>query len=188
VPALTASPLYPLVRPPVSPVRALRLMPPPYREKGGCPSPCRHVITLLIKKPTPSRPWFRLRACQATTEPPAGAIDGNRGELRVWPAARQTELASTLPCLYSSSPTIPRPLHRAPPPVSQSRRPAGRRRPPRRPSPCPNQAKESTPKDPRVDPRPRPAGPGRRFAGIWPDRHRTVLGNRIAKFQIFLRA
>jgi Tfp pilus assembly protein FimV len=89
-------------------------MPPPYREKGGCPSPCRHVITLLIKKPTPSRPWFRLRACQATTEPPAGAIDGNRGELRVWPAARQTELASTLPCLYSSSPTIPRPLHRAP--------------------------------------------------------------------------
>jgi hypothetical protein len=36
--------------------------------------------------------------------------------------------------------------------------------------------------------RPRPAGPGRRFAGIWPDHRRPVLGDCIAESQFFLRA
>jgi hypothetical protein len=44
------------------------------------------------------------------------------------------------------------------------------------------------PQDLRVVPRLRPAGPGQRFAGIWSDRRRPVLGDHIVKSQIFLRA
>jgi hypothetical protein len=53
-------------------------------------------------------------------------------------------------------------------------------------APCPNRARESSPRGPRSIPRPRPAGPGRRFAGIWPDRHLSVPGDDIARFAIFL--
>jgi hypothetical protein len=35
---------------------------------------------------------------------------------------------------------------------------------------------------------PRPAGPGRLFAGIWPDRRRPVPEDYIAKSRVFLRA
>jgi hypothetical protein len=62
---------------------------------------------LLVKNTTAPRPLSRLHACQATAEPPAGAIEGSRGELRVRSAAHQTELASTFPSTYSSSPTLP---------------------------------------------------------------------------------
>jgi hypothetical protein len=137
----------------------------------------------LVKNRTPPRPLSCLRSCTVqTTEPPASAIEGSRGELRVRPAAHQIDLSPTFPCTYSSSPTYP------PPPQSRhlagtavkAATAAGRRRPPRRPSPCPNQAQESTPRDPRVVPRPRPAGPSRLFAGIWPDRRRPVPRDPIA--------
>jgi hypothetical protein len=36
--------------------------------------------------------------------------------------------------------------------------------------------------------RPLSAGPGRRFAGVWPDRRRPVLEDHIARDQVFLRA
>jgi hypothetical protein len=39
---------------------------------------------------------------------------------------------------------------------------------------APKQARELSPGTPQVALRPRQAGPGRRFAGIWPDRRRPV--------------
>jgi hypothetical protein len=41
---------------------------------------------------------------------------------------------------------------------------------PRRPPPHPKRAQESVPRDPGTLPRSCPSGPGRRLAGIWPDR------------------
>jgi hypothetical protein len=72
-------------------------------------------------------------------------------------------------------------------PAQWSRRPsplAANAPPPRRPSPYPNPAPESIPRDPRVVHRPRPAGPGRRFAGIWPDRRRPAPRDPIASPQV----
>jgi hypothetical protein len=52
----------------------------------------------------------------------------------------------------------------------------------------PNLRSKSSLGTPLVALRPRPAGPGRRFAGIWQDRRRPVPEGYIARYQVFLRA
>jgi hypothetical protein len=56
---------------------------------------------------------------------------------------------------------------------------------PRRPSPYPIQPPESAPWDLGTLPRPCPAGPGRRLAGIWPDRRCLAAKDHIAKRNFF---
>jgi hypothetical protein len=91
-----------------SPVRARRPMPLAVpRVKSGVLHPAGTSSPLLVKNRTTPLPLSRLRSCHATAESPAGAIEGSRGELRVRPAAHQTELSSSFPCTYSSSPTLP---------------------------------------------------------------------------------
>jgi hypothetical protein len=51
----------------------------------------------------------------------------------------------------------------------------------------PVRAWKSSPRDPQAIPRPRPAGHGRRFARIWPDRRRPVPGDPIASPNFFPR-
>jgi hypothetical protein len=58
---------------------------------------------------------------------------------------------------------------------------------PRRPLPRPNQPSESAPWDPRPLPRPCLAGPGRRLAGIWPDRRCPAAQGRHCKEKILSR-
>jgi hypothetical protein len=52
----------------------------------------------------------------------------------------------------------------------------------------PNLQSKSSLGTPLVTLRPRPAGPGRRFVGIWQDRRRPVPEGYIARSQVFLRA
>jgi hypothetical protein len=58
---------------------------------------------------------------------------------------------------------------------------------PHRPSPYPIQPPESAPWDPGTLPRPCPAGPGRRLAGIWPDRRCPAAQGLHCKTQILSR-
>jgi hypothetical protein len=53
--------------------------------------------------------------------------------------------------------------------------------------PPPKLQLKSSLETPQVALHPRPAGPGRRFAGIWPDCHRPVLEDHIARDQVILR-
>jgi hypothetical protein len=130
------------------------------------------------------------RACHPPPEPPlapleaaAASFGSGRPQVQTNPpppslAPTQARRRARLPHRTATSPAQ---RSRRPPPLVASA--------PTSPAlSLPNRAQESTPKDPRVDPRPRPAGPGRRFAGIWPDRQRLVLGDPIAKSQLFMRA
>jgi hypothetical protein len=96
---------------------------------------------------------------------------------------------STFPCTYTSSPACP-PFPRCPTTPAQQTAAAtapGRQRPISPAPPRPKRARESAPRDPGSLPRPRPTGPGRRFAGIWPDRRRPAPRSPIAKPKFFLR-
>jgi hypothetical protein len=126
-----------------------------------------HLFRCCHPLPRPTR-------CPATrSEPPAAPLLAATASARLWPAACQIDLATTLPCPYQSLPTAPRPLHRAYLAGTQAAaatRP-GRRR---RPSPTPSPA-QSTPGIGPLGPKaPPPAGPDRRLAGIWPDRRRSA--------------
>jgi hypothetical protein len=94
----------------------------------------------------------------------ADAIEGSCGELQVRPAAHQIELSPTFPCTYSSSPTVPSPVHRAPiaGTAVAAATAAGRRCATSPALSLPQPSTRINPQGPRVVPRPRPAGPGRR--------------------------
>jgi hypothetical protein len=119
-----------------------------------------------------------LRPCT----PPAAAtassgVDPPLSQLRCFPPLSHLAVARRRTRLSHKDATVLAQRSRRPPPLA-----AGA--PPRRPSPGPNQALESTPRDPRVVPRPRLAGPGRRFAEIWPDRRRPASRDPIASPQV----
>jgi hypothetical protein len=92
-------------------------------SKGGCPSPCRYVVTLLVKNPTPPRPWSAcVPARPRPSRPPAplmaAAASSGSGRLHAKPSSPPPSLAPTLAHQPSLDPCI-----EPPPPVSQSRRP-----------------------------------------------------------------
>jgi hypothetical protein len=131
-----------------------------------------------------------LRACRPRPEPPPTPIEAAAASSGFgWPQVQ------TNPPPPSLAPTLARRRARLPHRAATSPAQWSQRPPPLATGAAtssalslPNRAQESTPKDLRVDPRLRPTGPGRRFAEIWPDRRRPVLGDCIAKSQIFLRA
>jgi hypothetical protein len=101
--------------------------------------------------------------------------------------ARPSDTPSTFPCAYPDSPVCPSPPQR---PTSPARQAAAATRPGRRHRPCwppphPERARESVPRDPGTLPRPCPAGPGRRLAGIWPDRRCRPPGTTLQRRKTF---
>jgi hypothetical protein len=138
----------------------------------------------------PGRPYKgALPSCpgRAAVKPPpapllAAAASSRPGRLCTEPSVSPPSLASTKARRHAH------PTRRTPP-----RRHGMPRRPlclaagaaPRRPSPYPIQPPESAPWDPGTLPRPCPAGPGRRLAGIWPDRRCPAARNHIAKRNFF---
>jgi hypothetical protein len=158
---------------------------PPYRGiDARYPSRRRHGAA------RPHRAYKRRRLLQHTRRPPAAALHGRRSE------------SSTSSCNHG------RPTPRTPPLGSLEaqaatlspafRRPSPDGRPPRPPLGCtvvghhwsslhPVRAGESSPRDPHAVPRPRPAGPGCRFAGIQPEHRRPVPKGPIGRGKFFPR-
>jgi hypothetical protein len=96
---------------------------------------------------------------------------------------------STFPCTYTSSPACP-PFPRCPTSPAQQAAAAtapGCRRPISPAPPRPKRARESASRDPGSLPRLRPAGPGQRFAGIWPDRRRPAAPGTTLQSKISFR-
>jgi hypothetical protein len=74
------------------------------RVKAGVLHPAARPHLLLVKT-QPTRTPFR--STLPRTEPPAGAIDGSRGELQVRPATHRTKLFPTFPCTQPNPPACP---------------------------------------------------------------------------------
>jgi hypothetical protein len=136
-------------------------------HRAPCP-PC------VLARPRPSRPPAPLRSSAASF---------GSGRLHAKPSSPPPSPTPTLTLQPPLDPCIESPTAGT---AAAAATAAGRRRPTSPALPLPTRAQESAPKDPRVDSRPRPAGCGRRFAGIWPDRCRPVPGDDIARFVIFL--
>jgi hypothetical protein len=150
-------------------------------SKAGRPPPS----TLLVKT-RPGRVPFR--SALPRTEPPpapleAAAVSSSSGRPQV-----QVNPPPTFPCTYPSSPACPSPPQNRHPAgtAAAAATAAGRRRPTSAVLSLPIRAWESNPRGPRTIPRPRLARPGRRFAGIWPDRRRPVPEDDNARFVICL--
>jgi hypothetical protein len=103
------------------------------------------------------------------------------------PAAHPTETPSTSPAHVIAHQTSLVPCIEPPSPVQQSRRPPplGAGAPLAGPLPAPTKHRNRTPRTRRTFSRQRPAGPGHRLAGFWPDRRRPVPRDPIASPQIF---
>jgi hypothetical protein len=114
----------------------------------------------------------------------AGAMDGSHGEAPVPAGAGPNKPLPTFPCTCPSSPACRLPRSPITPPSQQAAAATvpGRRR---RPSPTPSPA-QSTPGIGPLGPRdPPPPVPGRRLAGIWPDRRFPAARDHIAKINFF---
>jgi hypothetical protein len=120
----------------------------------------------------------------------AGAIVGSHDELRLWPAARPANLATTLPYPYCNSPTAQAPLHRVTPPDSRPRRP------PRLAAGVPPHRSLTAPTKPAnralATQGPSPARARPAPAGGWPEFGRTAAArpprDYIAKLRFFPRS
>jgi hypothetical protein len=166
------------------------------RRSPRCPS-LRAVPRLLSRRPSSSsRATYKRPVTPLTRRTLLGRAEPLRR--RPWPAASNSPLrpfpvAGPLPNL------LPRPRESFPSRpflcpgrdlagVGGTAANTGRRRRVTPPAPPPLQTPaEIEPRDPSSRPPPVPGRSRRRFAGIWPDRRRPVLGDYIAKSRVFLR-
>jgi hypothetical protein len=147
------------------------------RVKAGVLHPSAHPHLLLVKAPTAPRPWCRLRACQAATEPPAAPLQAATASSmsdRLHPPKSSAFPPPLAPTIARRRARRPRgaPPHRHSRPRRPPRLAAGA--PPRRPLPGPSEHENRPPGTQGPSPtRARPAP-----AGGWPEFGRTAAGQR----------